>query len=57
MVNAYEKFQRTTTVPWQFPFAVNLICDIEERGGNYYAAVTNSPQIRFIISLYVFQIQ
>jgi hypothetical protein len=43
MVNAYDKFQRTTTiVPWQFPFVANLICDIEERGGNYYAAVTDA---------------
>jgi hypothetical protein len=39
-VAAYDKFQKE--LPYQFPYAPNLVCDIVEHGGMYYAAVSDA---------------
>jgi hypothetical protein len=38
--NGFEKFHRN--LPWQFPYCSNLICDVVEHNGNYYASVADA---------------
>jgi hypothetical protein len=39
-IEAYDKFLKI--LPWQYPYSPNLICDIVEHAGMYYASVADA---------------